>query len=78
MQAFSKAGLRALPTLVLETADGRVVLIRVERHDGKSAALRARSRPLTPYPPFSVGDDAPAPQSDKPAVQVEPVEQKDR
>jgi hypothetical protein len=54
-----------LPTLVLETAEGKVVLLRVERYDGNSALVLWRARPLAPYPPFHAGDgEAEAPQAD--------------
>jgi hypothetical protein len=59
---------RALPTLVLETAEGKIVLLRVERYDGESALLLGRARPLAPYLPFHAGDnDAATTRSDPPS-----------
>ena len=69
LRALAELGLRGLPTLVLETAEGKIVLLRVERYDGDSVQLLCRTRPLAPYPPFHTGDDpveVPRPDARKP------------
>jgi len=51
--------LRKLPTFVLESAKGKIVLLRVEQYDGDSALVLCRARPLVPYPPFHAGRTMP-------------------
>ena len=45
-----------LPTLVLESLEGEVALLRVSESDHGTAYLFSRPRPLPPYPPFHAGD----------------------
>ncbi|HEY1785306.1 MAG TPA: hypothetical protein VGG30_07135, partial [Pirellulales bacterium] len=69
LRTLAEKSLRGLPTLVLETAEGKIVLLRIEQYDGGSVLLRCRARPLPPYPPFHPGDDAaaaPTPEAAKP------------
>ena len=45
-----------LPTLVLETAEGKVALLRITDPDPKSIFFTVIRRPLPPNPPFGAGD----------------------
>ncbi|HTU25578.1 MAG TPA: hypothetical protein VMF30_09285, partial [Pirellulales bacterium] len=48
--------LKSQPALVLETAEGKVVVLRVERYDDGMLLVRGRTWPRPPYPPFHAGD----------------------
>jgi hypothetical protein len=50
------AAIAALPTLVLETAEGEIVVLRVEAFNAHGVMLWGRPRPLPPYPPLHPGD----------------------
>jgi hypothetical protein len=57
LRALAEKGLRTLPTLVLETAEGKIVLLRIELYDGDAVMLRCRARPLPANPPFPTADN---------------------
>jgi hypothetical protein len=52
--------LKELPALVLESAEGKMTLLRIiHLPGGTSVQLQSRPRPLPPYPPFHPGDEGP-------------------
>ncbi|HTU25577.1 MAG TPA: hypothetical protein VMF30_09280 [Pirellulales bacterium] len=53
----AEVGMAAQPAVVLETGDGKLVVLRVERNDDQTLLIRGRAWPRRPNPPFHSGDD---------------------